>query len=110
MTIRLTQEAKAYLELVHRKQLTWLSLDVEALSAPNSFRYRISWTKKFHPNIEKGVTIPDGIVIVVSRKHAMLFENILVGCKAGKDGTEVVILENQNAIIMADGIMHLLGQ
>lgn len=110
MSIRLTPKTKAYLEAIYAEKLIWLRLDAKKEFEPNAFRYLLSWTTKIRPQIEKGLTARDGIVIVVAREHTLMFDGVLIGLHEGKNGREVIILENPNAFISADGMIRLLHQ
>ena len=103
MAIRLTREAKAYLERMFVEELKWVRLTM--LPVPlkkGKMSYSITWTDRIYPDRELSRTACDRNVIVIERKYAHLLDGVLLGLDAN-DPTKVVIIENPNVLMQEDG-------
>lgn len=98
MPIRLTIDAKEYLEHVLATERKFVHLSLKEGVGTVDGDYDITWTDHIDPKHESGRTARDGNVIAISHKYKHYFDNVLLGLDPDIP-TKIIILENPNSKI-----------
>lgn len=102
MSIRLTPEAKVYLEQVLANDQQYIRLSMQSIIGGSEMSYVITWTNYINPRVDIALTHRDWNVIVIDRAYKKYFDDVLLGFDTDTS-TKIIVAENPNVLVLKNG-------